>query len=160
MSGQGEKLAHNSNGLRPAGNGGGCIASGPFKGMTVNLGYVFLVAFSSTGFWALGVFGKPTIYSPLAVMGDVTMPKNSRLDGYGYNPCCIKRDISNYLTNRDATIANITALVTGSASIGTFQDTMQSGTGVHSAGHFTVSGDPRSGTSPLSFLLRALLLTY
>lgn len=40
MSGQGEKVQHNSNGLKPAGNGGGCIASGPFKGMMVNLGYV------------------------------------------------------------------------------------------------------------------------
>lgn len=41
MSGQGEKVAHNSNGLKPAGNGGGCIVSGPFKDMKVNLGYVF-----------------------------------------------------------------------------------------------------------------------
>jgi hypothetical protein len=40
MSGQGEKVQHGSNGLKPAGNGGGCIASGPFKGMMVNLGYV------------------------------------------------------------------------------------------------------------------------
>ena len=39
MSGQGEKVQHSSSGLKPAGNGGGCIASGPFKGMMVNLGY-------------------------------------------------------------------------------------------------------------------------
>lgn len=38
MSGQGEKVTHQSNGMKPAGNGGGCIASGPFKNMTVNLG--------------------------------------------------------------------------------------------------------------------------
>tara|TARA_R110002003_G_scaffold40_11_gene2724 strand:- start:443 stop:778 length:336 start_codon:yes stop_codon:yes gene_type:complete len=40
MSGQGEKVTHNSNGIKPAGNGGGCIVSGPFKDMQVNLGYV------------------------------------------------------------------------------------------------------------------------
>lgn len=38
MSGQGERVQHSSNGIKPAGNGGGCIASGPFKGMMVNLG--------------------------------------------------------------------------------------------------------------------------
>jgi tyrosinase len=43
MSGQGIKTTHASNGLKPAGNGGGCIEKGPFKNMTVNLGYVFLL---------------------------------------------------------------------------------------------------------------------
>jgi hypothetical protein len=38
MSSQGEKVKHNSNGLKPAGEGGGCIVSGPFKNMKVNLG--------------------------------------------------------------------------------------------------------------------------
>jgi tyrosinase len=38
MGSQGEKVAHNSNGLKPAGQGGGCIAKGPFKDMKVNLG--------------------------------------------------------------------------------------------------------------------------
>ncbi|KAH8724257.1 hypothetical protein GQ44DRAFT_801847 [Phaeosphaeriaceae sp. PMI808] len=103
MGGQGEKVAHSSNGLKPAGNGGGCIASGPFKGM-----------------------------------------KNPRSDGYGYNPRCIKRDISGYLVQRDATSAKIAALITGSKTIGPFQDTMQIQNGVHSAGHYTVSGDPGS----------------
>ncbi|OAK97054.1 Di-copper centre-containing protein [Phaeosphaeriaceae sp. SRC1lsM3a] len=109
MGSQGEKVAHNSNGLKPAGNGGGCIAKGPFKDM-----------------------------------------KNPRQDGYGYNPRCIKRDISGYLVQRDSTYAKIAALITNSKTIGTFQDTMQAGTGVHSAGHFTVSGDPGSDfyTSP------------
>ncbi|KAH7408482.1 hypothetical protein DE146DRAFT_606153, partial [Phaeosphaeria sp. MPI-PUGE-AT-0046c] len=105
MGSQGEKVTHNSNGLKPAGNGGGCIAKGPFKDMK---------------------------------------------DGYGYNPRCIKRDISGYLVQRDSTWAKIAALITNSKTIGSFQDTMQSGTGVHPAGHFTVSGDPGSDfyTSP------------
>jgi tyrosinase len=38
MGSQGEKVTHNSNGLKPAGQGGGCIAKGPFKDMKVNLG--------------------------------------------------------------------------------------------------------------------------
>ncbi|KAF2477543.1 Di-copper centre-containing protein [Lindgomyces ingoldianus] len=125
MSGQGEKVTHQSNGLKPAGNGGGCIASGPFKNMMINLG-------------------------PMAAMADTNPPKNPRSDGFGYNPRCIKRDLSNYLTNRDATTAKIASLITGSKDINTFQTTMQSGTGVHSAGHFTISGDPGSDfyTSP------------
>ncbi|KAF1961905.1 Di-copper centre-containing protein [Byssothecium circinans] len=99
ISGQGAKTTHNSNGIKPAGQGGGCI-SGPFKDMTSN--------------------------------------------GYGYNPRCIKRDISGYLTQRDASTAKIAALITGARDIGTFQNTMQSGNGVHPAGHFTISGDPGS----------------
>jgi tyrosinase len=85
--------------------------------------------------------------SPLAALGDTTVPKNPRSDGYGYNPRCIKRDLSNYLTQRDASTAKIAALITSSRDIATFQATMQSGTGVHPAGHFTISGDPGSGTS-------------
>ncbi|KAF2026977.1 Di-copper centre-containing protein [Setomelanomma holmii] len=125
MSGQGEKVTHNSSGLRPAGNGGGCIVSGPFKDMKVNLG-------------------------PMAAMADTNPPKNPRSDGYGYNPRCIKRDISGDLVQRDATSAKIAALITDNKTIGPFQDSMQSQTGVHSAGHFTVSGDPGSDfyTSP------------
>ncbi|KAH3904263.1 hypothetical protein HBI56_176760 [Parastagonospora nodorum] len=125
MGSQGEKVTHNSNGMKPAGNGGGCIAKGPFKDMKVNLG-------------------------PLAALSDTSPPRNPRQDGYGYNPRCIKRDISGYLVQRDSTPAKTAALITNSKTIGTFQDTMQSGTGVHPAGHFTVSGDPGSDfyTSP------------
>ncbi|KAL5117565.1 hypothetical protein ACEQ8H_004458 [Pleosporales sp. CAS-2024a] len=121
MGSQGEKVAHNSNGIRPAGNGGGCIVQGPFKDMKVNLG-------------------------PLAALGDTTPPANPRSDGYGYNPRCIKRDISGYLVQRYSTPTQIAALITDSDNIGSFQDTMQvrNGTGVHGVGHFTVSGDPGS----------------
>lgn len=118
MSGQGEKVTHRSNGQKPAGNGGGCI-SGPFKNFTVNLG-------------------------PLAALADTTPPRNPRTDGYGYNPRCVKRDISNYLTQRDATTAKIATLITGSKDINTFQTRMQAMDGVHPAGHFTISGDPGS----------------
>jgi tyrosinase len=83
--------------------------------------------------------------SPLAVLGDTTPPRNPRQDGYGYNPRCIKRDISGYLVQRDATPAKTAALITSSKTVGSFQDTMQVMNGVHTAGHFTVSGDPGSG---------------
>lgn len=143
MSGQGEKVTHNSNGIKPAGNGGGCIASGPFKDMKVNLGYVNLL---STPLDRLSFqIHLLTVYSPMAALGDTSPPKNPRSDGYGYNPRCIKRDISGYLTQRDATTAKIAALISGQSTIANFQNQMQSGTGVHPAGHFTISGDPGSG---------------
>ena len=58
MSGQGIKTTHNSNGLKPAGQGGGCIEKGPFKDMKVNLG-------------------------PLAAMGDTTPRKSLTLPCWG-----------------------------------------------------------------------------
>jgi len=80
----------------------------------------------------------------MAAMGDTTPPKNPRSDGYGYNPRCIKRDLSNYLTTRYATTEKIASLITSYSTIATFQNTMQAMDGVHGAGHFTISGDPGS----------------
>ncbi len=31
MSGNGEKITHKASGIVPAGNGGGCVKTGPFK---------------------------------------------------------------------------------------------------------------------------------
>lgn len=80
----------------------------------------------------------------MAMMGDPSTPRNPRTDGMGYNPRCIKRDLSNYLTQRDCKTPQIASLITSSPDIGTFQTTMQSGNGVHSGGHFTIAGDPGS----------------
>ena len=80
----------------------------------------------------------------MAALADTTPPRNPRADGFGYNPRCVKRDISNYLTQRDATTAKIATLITGSKDINTFQTRMQAMDGVHPAGHFTISGDPGS----------------
>src|SRR4051812_21006363 len=91
--------------------------------------------------------------SPMAALPDTTPPRNPRTDGYGYNPRCIKRDISGYLVARDATPAKIAALITNSKTIGPFQDSMQAQGNVHMAGHFTVSGDPGSGNSDPYFFL-------
>jgi tyrosinase len=72
------------------------------------------------------------------------LAKNPRADGFGYNPRCIIRDISNYLTTSMATTAKIASLITSSKDINTFQTTMQANPGVHMAGHYTISGDPGS----------------
>ena len=58
---------------------------------------------------------------------------------------------------RDSTPAKTAALITNSKTIGTFQDTMQSGTGVHPAGHFTVSGDPGSGKYPGQLVRKGMM---
>ncbi|KAK3383479.1 hypothetical protein B0T24DRAFT_688013 [Lasiosphaeria ovina] len=122
FSGNGKKTNHRASGFAPAGNGGGCIETGPFKNVTVRLGPV-----------------SPAI--------DPAPPANPRADGFGDNPRCLRRDISNYLTSRYARTQDIVSLITSSKDIGTFQTAMQavgpgSGMGVHNAGHFTIAGDP------------------
>ncbi|KAK4144974.1 uncharacterized protein C8A04DRAFT_10984 [Dichotomopilus funicola] len=125
LSGNGEKIAHNPSGFIPAGNGGGCVLTGPFKDMVVHLG-------------------------PVSPATDPAPPANPRTDGYGDNPRCLRRDISNQLSSKYLRTSDITSLITGSADIGTFQTVMQgtggfggaTGMGVHGAGHFTIAGDP------------------
>lgn len=78
-----------------------------------------------------------------------SIPPNPRPDGLGYNPRCIRRDLS-IQSALGANDANITSLITLSPTVGTFQDTMQSAFfsptnpeyGVHTAGHYIVGGDP------------------
>ncbi|KAF2157468.1 tyrosinase [Myriangium duriaei CBS 260.36] len=103
------------------GKGGDCVTSGPFKNMQVNLGPVAP---------ALGY-----------------VPANPQGDGLGYNPRCLRRDISSVASNEALTDANSTSLITGNTNIGDFQNTMQGNfpaglLGVHTAGHFLVGGDP------------------
>ncbi|KAK0730293.1 hypothetical protein B0H67DRAFT_503586 [Lasiosphaeris hirsuta] len=122
LSGNGKKTAHRASSFAPAGNGGGCIETGPFKNITVHLGPV-----------------SPAI--------DPAPPRNPRTDGYGDNPRCLRRDISNNLSSKYSRTQDIVALITNSKNIGTFQDTMQAvtpggGMGVHNAGHYTIAGDP------------------
>ncbi|KAK7984787.1 hypothetical protein PG996_005974 [Apiospora saccharicola] len=117
MSGNGEKIAHQGLIGVPTGNGGGCVQTGPFKNMTVNLGPI-----------------SPAI-SPA--------PKaNPRRDGFGYNPRCLRRDISNQLSSRYLTAQSVVNLITQSPGIALFQNTMQALNNVHTSGHFTIAGDP------------------
>ncbi|EOO04223.1 putative tyrosinase central domain-containing protein [Phaeoacremonium minimum UCRPA7] len=58
-----------------------------------------------------------------------------------YNPRCMTRAISKSYaatTTADKTYS----LITGSSSIGSFQNTLQAVPGVHSGGHFTIGGTP------------------
>ncbi|KAF2270939.1 Di-copper centre-containing protein [Lojkania enalia] len=131
MSGNGEYIPNQGdinlggNGLPdlilPAGSGGGCVTSGPFKDMTVNLGPT-----------ALGIPGGETI---------------SNGDGLSYNPRCLKRDLTNYANQRFANASSIVRLILGTHEINDFQMTMQgipgSGDiGVHGGGHYSMGGDP------------------
>ncbi len=81
---------------------------------------------------------------PFSAEVDPAPPANPRSDGMGKNARCLRRDISNYLTSHYGRTEDIAALITGSASIGPFQDRMQSTqpSGVHVVGHFTFAGDP------------------
>ncbi|KAL2075612.1 hypothetical protein VTL71DRAFT_555 [Oculimacula yallundae] len=117
MSGNGQKVSHKATSVGPAQNGGGCVQKGPFANMTVHLG-------------------------PVSPMADPAPPKNPRSDGYGSNPRCLRRDIGPYLCQNQATTPIIAALITNQKTIAAFQDTMQAGSGVHSAGHFTIGADP------------------
>jgi tyrosinase len=75
-----------------------------------------------------------------------TIAKNPREDGLGYNPRCLRRDVNknpafyttanwtyDLIANSD-TIADFQAVMTGRNAPGGF--------GVHTAGHYTVGGDP------------------
>ncbi|KAF2192260.1 Di-copper centre-containing protein [Zopfia rhizophila CBS 207.26] len=130
MSGNGEfipgqgNIILGGNGLPeipiPAGTGGGCVTRGPFKDMNVNLGPV-----------ALGVPGGDTI---------------SNGDGLGYNPRCLKRDLTDWVNRRFANATSVVNTILKPKDIYDFQMTLQgypgSGDiGVH-GGHYTMGGDP------------------
>jgi tyrosinase len=105
----------------PPGSGGGCVTSGPFKDWKVNV----------------GPFSIP----------DTTVPPNPSPDGLGYNPRCIKRDISKR-SSSETTDADVAALIANSSSIAAFQDTLQNPKpgvmNVHLGGHNTIAGDAGS----------------
>ncbi|KAH6647763.1 hypothetical protein BKA67DRAFT_594678 [Truncatella angustata] len=112
----------------PAGNGGGCVTSGPFKNMTVNLGPV-----------------------------NLPLNNGSVITGTGldYNPRCLKRDVSAGVNSAYANATSIIQLILQNNNIADFQMNMQgipgSGSiGVHGGGHYTIGGDPAGDvfTSP------------
>lgn len=81
---------------------------------------------------------------PISPAVDPAPPRNPRTDGYGDNPRCLRRDISNVLSSRYTRTADIATLITGSRDIGAFQTTMQlagNPIGVHAGGHYTIAGD-------------------
>ncbi|KAM3422209.1 hypothetical protein BST61_g2574 [Cercospora zeina] len=112
--------------VSPAG-GGGCVTSGPFKNMSVNLGPVGLAGYG------------PTFITP-----------NPRTDGLGHNPRCLRRDLSVEAAS-GASDYNVTTLLANSPDIATFQNVFQGPFafsppqrfyGAHASGHYIVGGDP------------------
>ncbi|MCJ1411952.1 hypothetical protein MMC19_006044 [Ptychographa xylographoides] len=106
----------------PPGVGGGCVKTGPFKNMVVNLGPV-----------------APTLAEPEVV------PQNG--NGLNYNPRCVKRDISEWVSSQWNTDADSYSLIANNTDISDFQTIMQGVFdqgfyGVHTGGHFTFGGDP------------------
>lgn len=115
MSGDGAKIPHSANATQillgasqglppiylPLGDGGGCVKSGPFKDMSVNLGPV---ALDLPG----GAVGGP--------------PSGNPLD---YNPRCLKRDLSREVNEQYAGATAVLDLILRSGTIYDFQMTMQ-----------------------------------
>ncbi|KAJ5168519.1 uncharacterized protein N7482_004113 [Penicillium canariense] len=105
----------------PAGTGGGCVTSGPFKDYQVNLG-------------------------PAALMlpgGNVSAATNP----FNYNPRCLKRDLTSAILQRYANYTSIVSLIINNDNIWDFEMAMQgvpgSGAiGVHGGGHYSMGGDP------------------
>ncbi|CAK1363797.1 unnamed protein product [Cercospora beticola] len=127
----------------PTGSGGGCIKSGPFKNMTVNLGPV---ALDSPG----GVSEGP--------------PSGNPLD---WNPRCLRRDLTDAVNRRWANASSIVSLISNSKNVHDFQMTMQgvpgSGEiGVHGGGHYSIGGDPANDVfvspgDPIFYLHHAMI---
>ncbi|KAL5360108.1 hypothetical protein BJX96DRAFT_174978 [Aspergillus floccosus] len=126
MSGNGPYIPHNDTEIAPgvfipAGAGGGCVSSGPFKKWTVNLGPVWL---------------------------SLKIPGLAAQNGSGleHNPRCLRRDIS--LDAAAWTKTGIVMELFNETTILDFQNLLQGLVptpgylGVHTGGHFTVGGDP------------------
>jgi tyrosinase len=103
--------------LIPAGTGGGCVTSGPFKDMKVNLGPA-----------ALQLTNGSTIANG---------------DGLSYNPRCLKRDLTDYANKKWANATAIVSLILQNKDIYDFQMTMQ---GVPGSGNIGVHGGGKCST--------------
>ena len=105
---------------------------------------------------------------PVAPIFNDTHP-NPLKSGLGYNPRCLRRDISRYVTSHFLTDANVSSLITDFDDIYWFQTFMQGDffsssnyLGVHTGGHLVVGGDPggdlfASPGDPYFFLHHAMI---
>ncbi|KAF4309645.1 Tyrosinase [Botryosphaeria dothidea] len=105
----------------PPGTGGGCVTSGPFVNMTVNLG--------------------PAGLSLLNGKSD-----NSSYP-FEHNPRCLKRSLTDESNQRFANETSVLNLLTKPQDVYDFEFTMQgwpnsAEQGVHGGGHFSFGGDP------------------
>ncbi|RKK06848.1 hypothetical protein BFJ66_g16996 [Fusarium oxysporum f. sp. cepae] len=125
VAGQADIVLGASSGLPPiylaAGSGGGCVKSGPFKDIKVNLGP-----------------------AALDLPGGVVSANPNPLD---YNPRCLKRDLSDSVNRRFANATSILNNILKPKTVLDFQMQMQGvpGTGdigIHGGGHYSLDGDP------------------
>jgi tyrosinase len=75
------------------------------------------------------------------------IPPNPQSDGLGYNPRCLIRDVSQYVSSHWTKDSDIYDLVVGYTDIKSFQNRMQGDLqngylGIHGGGHYTCGGDP------------------
>lgn len=108
--------------ILPVGSGGGCVTSGPFANMSVNLGPT-----------ALALPGKEI--------------EINHEDPMAYNPRCLKRDLTDYINQKFANATTIVDNIVRPQDVYDFQMTMQgwpgSGNiGIHGGGHYSMGGDP------------------
>jgi tyrosinase len=102
----------------PPGFGGGCVITGPFKEYTVNLAPVF-----------------PSL-AESGLVGDFSAT-------LGYEPRCLKRDVSVWVSSNWTTDVDSHALITENKDIYWFQGIMQGNGfeggffGVHAGGNYT-----------------------
>lgn len=106
----------------PVGEGGGCVTSGPFKDMVVNLGPA---ALDLPG----GIVGANPA-GPLA-----------------HNPRCLKRDLTDAINREFASSPEVLRNILEPQAVMDFQMQMQgvvgSGNiGIHGGGHYSLGGDP------------------
>jgi len=76
------------------------------------------------------------------------LPKNPQADGLGYNPRCLRRDISLQAANATSDY-EVVNLIKNNKDIATFQAVYQGefakgSMGVHTGGHYTMGGDAGS----------------
>ncbi|KAL2802987.1 hypothetical protein BJX63DRAFT_440466 [Aspergillus granulosus] len=107
--------------MLPPANGGGCVTTGPFKDFQVNLGPLFV-----------------TLHVPGVEAQNGT--------GLNYNPRCLRRDV-NPEAAKWTTTEHVVDLIKNYKDIASFQNRFQGDfpngyLGVHSGGHYTISGDP------------------
>jgi tyrosinase len=87
----------------PPGTGGGCVTSGPFVNMTVNLGPIGLALTDGTTIGAIVTGG----------------------DQFAYNPRCLKRDLTTVINRRFANASSVVNLILKNNNVYDFEMVMQ-----------------------------------